>query len=64
MGGISERSVSDGVVGPTFACIIAHQFNDLRRSDRFFYETQDPSIRFTSGMSKNINLFISMFSFE
>ena len=50
IGGISERSVSDGVVGPTFACIIASQFHDLRRGDRFFYETQNPSIRFTSSI--------------
>jgi peroxidase len=50
IGGISERSVSDGVVGPTFGCIISSQFNDLRRGDRYFYETKTPSIRFTSGI--------------
>jgi hypothetical protein len=50
IGGISERSVSDGIVGPTFACIISHQFYDLRRGDRFFYETLNPSIRFTTSI--------------
>ena len=50
IGGISERSVSDGVVGPTFACLISNQFNDLRRGDRYFYETKNPSIQFTSGI--------------
>jgi hypothetical protein len=50
IGGISERSVSDGIVGPTFACLIANQFNDIRRGDRFFYETSNPSSRFTPGI--------------
>ncbi|UJR29119.1 hypothetical protein I4U23_010333 [Adineta vaga] len=54
VGGISERSVSDGIVGPTFACIIAQQFRDLRRGDRFFYETQNPSIRFTPNQFNEI----------
>lgn len=50
MGGISEHSLSDGIVGPTFACIISHQFHDLRRADRFFYESQDPSNQFATGI--------------
>jgi len=50
IGGISERSLSDGIVGPTFACIISHQFNDIRHGDRYFYETKNPSIGFTSGI--------------
>jgi hypothetical protein len=45
-------------VGPTFACIISRQFNDLRRGDRFFYETQNPSIRFTSGIDENLFYFL------
>lgn len=48
IGGIAERSLPDGIVGPTFACIIARQFNNLRRGDRFFYESQDSSIAFSS----------------
>ncbi len=37
--GISQRSVSDGIIGSTFACIIANQFNDLCYGDRYCYET-------------------------
>lgn len=50
LGGISERSVPDGIVGPIFACIIGGQFHDLRRGDRLFYETSHLLIGFPSGI--------------
>ena len=51
-GGISENTLEDGIVGPTFACIIGHQFRDARRGDRFWHENPTPIGTFSKGMSK------------
>ena len=37
-GGISESSMAEGVIGPTFGCIIADTFSHARRGDRFWFE--------------------------
>lgn len=37
-GGLAEKPVRDSLVGPTFGCVIAQQFFNLRQGDRFWYE--------------------------
>ena len=38
VGGLAEEPLPGGVIGPTFACIFAITFSDLRSGDRFWYE--------------------------
>ncbi|KAK7573454.1 hypothetical protein V9T40_010645 [Parthenolecanium corni] len=45
--GISENPIPGGLVGPTFACIISIQYRQLRKCDRFWYETSDPLLKFS-----------------
>ena len=47
--GVMETPVPGGAVGPTFACIIAMQFRNLRTGDRFWHERSDPVVGFTPG---------------
>lgn len=46
-GGLSEIPLEGAVVGPTFACLIADQFQKLRQCDRFWFESPDEHIRFS-----------------
>ena len=37
VGGLAEDPVVGGIVGPTFACLIAYQFHLIKNGDRRFY---------------------------
>ncbi|XP_076294511.1 peroxidase isoform X2 [Lasioglossum baleicum] len=39
IGGMLERPVEDGLLGPTFSCLISEQFARTRRTDRYFYDS-------------------------
>ena len=46
-GGMAEKPVVGGIIGPTFACILGQQFLNLRRGDRFWYENGNHPGAFT-----------------
>ncbi|XP_022257621.1 thyroid peroxidase-like [Limulus polyphemus] len=48
-GGISERRLPGSLIGPTFACIIARQFANVKKGDRFWYENSGFPSAFTPG---------------
>ncbi|XP_067679881.1 peroxidasin-like [Haliotis asinina] len=47
VGGISEKSVKRGLLGPTFGFILGKQFESIRLGDRFWYERADKDRIFT-----------------
>ncbi|XP_033761812.1 peroxidase-like [Pecten maximus] len=53
-GAISEKHITDGEVGPTFACIIARQFHAYKYGDRFWYEHAGKPTAFTRAQLRQI----------
>lgn len=49
--GIAERSAPGSMVGPTFRCLIAMTFRDLKIGDRFWYENGGWPSSFSPGKS-------------
>lgn len=39
VGGLMENPIPGGAIGPTFSCVLANQFKDLKDTDRFYFET-------------------------
>jgi peroxidase len=46
-GGVVERHVQDSVLGPTWWCIAGYQFQNWKRSDRYFYTEGNQPHSFT-----------------
>ncbi|CAL4103592.1 unnamed protein product, partial [Meganyctiphanes norvegica] len=52
--GLAEYPITDGLLGPTFSCIIARQFSQLKHGDRFWYERKDQPKPFTPAQLSSI----------
>ena len=52
-GGVSEIPTPGALLGPTFGCIIAQQFQAIRFGDRFWYELPDWPSSFTPSKKNN-----------
>lgn len=53
-GAIMEKPLRGAAVGPTLSCILGRQFRDLRRGDRFWYETSNRNTGFTPAQLNEI----------
>ncbi|XP_051159599.1 peroxidase-like isoform X2 [Leptopilina boulardi] len=56
IGGMIEKpeDEEEGILGPTFRCLIAEQFARTRRADRYFYDSASQPYPFTEDQLNNI----------
>nr|CAB3263936.1 myeloperoxidase [Phallusia mammillata] len=52
--GIAETPLQGATVGPTFACLLAYQFRDLKRGDSHWFENGGIENRFTKRQMRSI----------
>ena len=52
VGAMLEDHIPGGIVGPTFACMLAHQFKNLKVADRFWFERCGEKTSFSIGKLK------------
>ncbi|KAF7988779.1 hypothetical protein HCN44_007089 [Aphidius gifuensis] len=53
-GALAEINKSDGIVGPTFTCLIGGQFQRLQQGDTYWYESASQPYPFTKGQLKEL----------
>ena len=58
LGGLAEEGSGDGLVGPTFGCIIGKQFEFLMNGDRFFFTHKSAGTLNEKGLPLNTKISI------
>jgi Animal haem peroxidase. len=59
-GGLSEKPLEGGMLGPTMTCLIANQFVRMKSGDRYWYETSEQPQAFTAGKGVPFVLSLSL----
>ncbi len=53
VGGLAVIPLAGSIAGPTLNCLITEQFNQIKFSDRYFYELGNQAHSFTAGTAKS-----------